>query len=181
MTDNFPHRSATTAARRTCGPGCVVSTILRLYSCIGRRLMPHTVLECPVSNMINSDACPRPTTGGQPAERAGPGGQPAQAAGKPGALERPLAAQLPRAVLPASALRRRRRELRASALAQVATSGVLLSSPQPPSGGLIPSRSPYNRRAILIGHGNPVAEARTVRQPSTSRCSPTRAACGARR
>ena len=28
-----------------------------------RRPMPHTVLECQVSNVINSDTCPRPTTG----------------------------------------------------------------------------------------------------------------------
>ena len=27
--------------------------------------MPHTVLEYQVSKMINSDTCPRPTTGGE--------------------------------------------------------------------------------------------------------------------
>jgi hypothetical protein len=32
---------------------------------MSRRPMPHTVLGCQVSKMINSDTCPRPTTGGE--------------------------------------------------------------------------------------------------------------------
>jgi hypothetical protein len=42
--------------------------------------------------------------------------------------------------------------------------GAFLSSLQPPSGGLVPSRSPYTRRTILISHENPTAELRTARQ-----------------
>jgi hypothetical protein len=39
--------------------------------------MPHTALECQVSKMVNSDTCPRPTTGrraaaGAPPERTRP-------------------------------------------------------------------------------------------------------------
>jgi hypothetical protein len=41
--------------------------------------------------------------------------------------------------------------------------GASLSSRQPPSGGLIPPRSPCNRHTILISHGNPAAEAGTAR------------------
>ena len=43
--------------------------------------------------------------------------------------------------------------------------GASLSA-QPPSGGRIPSRSPYNGHTILIRHGDPAAEAWTARQIS---------------
>jgi hypothetical protein len=54
--------------------------------------------------------------------------------------------------------------------------GAFLSSLQLPSGGLIPSRSIYNRHTILISHGNSAAEARTARRPARRRQHPEAAA-----
>jgi len=51
-----------------------------------------------------------------------------------------------------------------SRLVYTSRGGAFLSSPRPPSGGLIRSRSSYNRHTVLIGDGNPAAEARTARQ-----------------
>jgi hypothetical protein len=41
--------------------------------------------------------------------------------------------------------------------------GAFLSSPSRPGNGLMPSRSPYNRHAILVARGDSAAEARTAR------------------
>jgi hypothetical protein len=58
----------------------------------------------------------------------------------------------------------------------VNSSCAFLSSLQPPSGGLIASRSIYNCHTILISHGNPAAEARTARSATRSSPSSTRTA-----
>ena len=42
---------------------------------------------------------------------------------------------------------------------------LLPTPPRPPSGGLIASRSPHNRRVVLIRRGRSAAEAGTARRP----------------
>jgi hypothetical protein len=59
---------ASTGAGAGAGAGETPS-LLQLRRCVGdyisRRPLPHTVLECRASKVINRDACPRPTPAGR--------------------------------------------------------------------------------------------------------------------